>query len=534
MNANLAARLTERAAQHPERIAIVDARGRRVRRVSFGDLERGASALAARMRQRGLDRSDAILLFVPMSIELYVALLAVFHLGATAVFVDAWADPRRLDAAVDATKPRGFIGTPKAHLLRLFNRRVRRIPVALFSSRWHPAAPGKSVEGRSPPAELAPDAPALVTFTTGSTGRPKAAARSHGFLWAQHLVLADHLGLTDHDVDMPTLPVFVLNNLASGTCSVLPAFDPRRPADFDAERVFRQMAEERVTTTSGSPAFYQRLLAWCVERRTVLGVRALFTGGAPVLPPLARLLASDVVSGTAHVVYGSTEAEPIASIPARDMVSMLDGEGSAESPRGLCAGHPVAQIALRLIRPHDGPVELSSGGWPEWDVGPGDVGEIVVSGKHVLAGYFKDPDADRSHKIRDDGIVWHRTGDGAWRDDDGRVWLMGRVSQRITRDGHTWWNLPAELRAMTLRGVRHAAYLGVSGADHEQRALLCLEMADQHVAAHLLESVRAALNPYPVDELRLVSQIPRDPRHHSKTDVGKLRALLRARGVRGA
>ncbi|MBW3656717.1 MAG: ankyrin repeat domain-containing protein, partial [Gemmatimonadetes bacterium] len=89
-NPNIAARLSERAARHPERLAIVEGAGRRARRVSFGELDRRVRALARGLADRGIGPGDAVLLFVPMSADLYVALLACLHCGATAVFVDAW------------------------------------------------------------------------------------------------------------------------------------------------------------------------------------------------------------------------------------------------------------------------------------------------------------------------------------------------------------------------------------------------------------------------------------------------------------
>src|SRR5207253_1171053 len=101
---------------------------------------------------------------------------------------------------------------------------------------------------------------------------------------------------------MPTLPVFALNNLAVGCTTVIPDFDPRRPGDIDPATIHRQIIAERVTTTSGSPAFYEKLATWCRARQQPLELRALFTGGAPVLPPLARLL-TNTVTGQAHVVY---------------------------------------------------------------------------------------------------------------------------------------------------------------------------------------------------------------------------------------
>jgi olefin beta-lactone synthetase len=367
---------------------------------------------------------------------------------------------------------------------------------------------------------------ALVTFTTGSTGAPKAAARSHDFLWAQHLALAGHLRSAEGDIDMPTLPVFVLNNLASGITSVLPSFDPRRPADIDPARIHRQMREERVTTSSGSPAFYDRLGRWCAEQGRRIPLRALFTGGAPVLPPLARVLDA-VVDGDPNVVYGSSEAEPIAGIDARDMLAAMDAARDDSShPGGICVGRPVAEIEAKLLRPHDGPIVLDAGGWAAWEVGPGEVGEVVVAGAHVLAGYLNDPEAERQNKIRDGGRVWHRTGDAAWMDGQGRLWLMGRVKERVQRAGRTWWGGAAESRALDAAEVQHAAYIGVDDPELGQRAVLCVETPTGRLTEAEREAVTTALDPFPLDEIRSLRRIPRDPRHASKTDVAALRALL--------
>ncbi|HEX7242251.1 MAG TPA: AMP-binding protein [Longimicrobiaceae bacterium] len=513
---NVAARLAERAALHPDRTAIVEYAGGRASRVTFGGLAERVAALGAGMREAGIGAGDRVLLFVPMSIDLYVALLATLHAGATAVFLDAWAGRARLDAAVAAARPRAFVGSPRAHLLRLLSPALRAVPVRWVAGRQWMRLDRYERRGAAPEAaRVAPEDPALVTFTTGSTGAPKGAARSHAFLWAQHLALAAHLRLRGDDVDMPTLPVFVLNNLAAGTPSVIPDFDPRRPAEIDPAAILRQMEAEGVTTSSGSPAFYERLAAWCAARGKQIPLRALFTGGAPVYPPLARLLA-DTVEGEAHVVYGSTEAEPVAGIGAREMLAAMEQGGE-----GICVGRPVPEVELRLLRPHDGPVELGPAGWAEWEAAPGGVGEIAVAGEHVQRGYLDDPAADRAGKVRDGERVWHRTGDAARLDAEGRLRLMGRLSQRVERAGATWWSTPAEVRALGAPGVRHAAYLPVGG-----RAVLAVETEGGRISDTERAALLERLAPIPVDELRVLARIPRDPRHASKTDAAALRRLL--------
>lgn len=509
---NLAALLPEKARLHQERTALVEYRRGSPRRITFSQLAERVSAAAANLHRRGVQPGDRVLLFVPMSIALYVELLAVLHAGATAVFLDAWSDRARLDRAVRLARPAAFIGTPRAHALRLLSPAVRGIPIHLL--------PGGAARGGGDPTPVDPSQPALITLTTGSTGPPRAAPRSHALLWAQHRALSHHLGMRETDVDMPALPVFVLNNLALGIPSVLPDFDPRRPSQFDAGRVYGQIAREGVTTAGGSPAFFEHLAGWCQRTGRRLPLRALFTGGAPLLPRTAREILA-VTSAECHLVYGSTEAEPISGIPFSEVLERMKGRSG--QGLGLCVGRPVPEIEVRLVRPVDGPIRLGEGGWPEWEVPPGEVGEVVVAGEHVLGSYLENPEADRRAKIRDGDRLWHRTGDAAFRDAEGRLWLAGRVAHRVVRGGRTWWPLPVEIGATEHLGARHAAYLGIE-REGETAAVLCVEGVSR--PSQPAVDPEAVLG-VPVDEVltgNLV--IPRDPRHATKTDVEKLRAML--------
>lgn len=524
---NVAARLAELGEAQPERPALVEWVGRERHQVTFGELARDVAALATGLRRRGIAPGDRVLVLLPMSIELYQILLACHHLGAAAVFLDAWSNRSRIELALHQARPRAFIGSLKAQALRLASSAVRRIPVQIpieerlswFSIRrlLGPAAPPAAVDG---------EAPALITLTTGSTGVPRAVTRSHRFLWTQHQVLRRLFAPRDDDVDMPTLPIFVLNNLASGIPTVLPDFDPRRPAEIDPARIDEQIHRERVTTSSGSPEFYLRLCRWYRCRGKKLPLRALFTGGAPVLPPLARLL-RETVEGTATVVYGASEADPISSVEVSEMLRALQENPGEPAVSGLCVGRPVPEIELRLLRPWDGPVELKEGeGIRAWEVLPGEAGELVVAGEHVEGAAATEPEAARLVKIEEEGRTWHRTGDACRLDEEGRLWLLGRIRERVRREGKLWWSLPAEIRAVELPGVRHACYLGCRDFELGQRAVLCLEVPREEHPGPRPEEVREALRPIPVDEVHVLEQLPRDPRHASKVDVEALRERM--------
>lgn len=523
-NPNVAALLGERAASLGSRLAIVDDTRGRVRRLTFAELEQAVGDFAATLRAHGLGPGDRVLVFVPMSAELYVVLLGVLHVGAAAVFVDAWADRRRLNLAVETAAPQAFVGSRKGQLLRLLSPAIRRLPHHLVAAGLTGGGRRSPVPSRDGPVQVAEDAPALVTLTTGSTGRPRAAARSHGFLWAQHRALAGLMRPRPDDVDLTTLPIFVLNNLALGVTSVLPRVDPRRPVGFDPAAVYRQIRAEGVTTLGGSPAFCERLALWATGKGLRLPLRALFTGGAAVTPTLARLLVRGV-SGEATVVYGSTEAEPIAGIPMPELLERSDALGTGA---GVCAGKPAPEIDVRLIRAFEGPVRLGDDGWLPWEVAPGEVGEVVVAGEHVHTGYLNDPEADERSKIHDDARIWHRTGDAARQDPQGRLWLQGRVAERLCVGDQTYWTLPVELGALSVDGIRHAAYVAMPGAPGQPaRGVLCVELHGRRLTAQTRTELIAAAHGAPISDIVALRRIPRDPRHASKTDTIRLRMLLR-------
>jgi acyl-CoA synthetase (AMP-forming)/AMP-acid ligase II len=390
---------------------------------------------------------------------------------------------------------------------------------------WVPGAESLSASNRISPLpdweNCNPTSAALLTFTSGSTGLPKAAVRTHGFLLAQHRVLEKRIELVPGEVDLTTLPIFLLANLAFGVTSVVPDADLRSPGAILAEPVLQQIKRHNVTRAAASPALFERLLGDDVADRAVFrGLRKIYTGGAPVFPRLLSKLSEGAPDAQIEAVYGSTEAEPIAHLNARciqpeDRLAMRRGNG-------LLAGKPIPEIRLRIIQDQWGTAlgSLDAGKFDAMQAPSEQIGEIVVAGDHVLKGYLHGRGNEET-KFSVTGEVWHRTGDAGKFDATGRLWLMGRCAARIDDARGQLYPFAVECVANDQAGVRRAAFLQHGGA-----RLLAIEPNDM-CDINVERDLRSDLAWASIDRIIRIKKLPVDKRHNAKIDYPELRRLLK-------
>lgn len=520
---NIAHILRQQAATRPDQPAIIDTSWGRPRVTTFAQLETAAARGAALLAQNGLGQGSRVLVFYPMSAELYAALIALFRLGSVTMFLDPSAGRAHIEQCCALCPPNGLVASPKAHLLRLLSPALRRIPSKFVIGMALPGAVRWARADRLAPLPSihAADAhtPALLTFTSGSTGQPKAAVRTHGFLLAQHRVLEQSLGLRPGTVDLTTLPIVLLANLASGVTSVIPNADLRYPGAVKPGPLFQQIKTYGVETSAGSPAFFECLARHGLATGENLpGLRRLFLGGAPVFPRLLDQLATVAANAELVSLYGSTEAEPIAHVRRSelrpdDLIAMSAG-------RGLLAGRPGEAIELRIMRDQWGrPIgPFTAAEFAAQCQPAGAPGEIVVHGDHVLTGYWQGQ-GDAETKFRVDGAVWHRTGDAGHLDEVGRLWLLGRCAARIEDRHGVLYPFSAECAAYAFPAVRRAALVG-----HAGRRILAVEFFPGESADAGM--MKAALGWARLDEVRFFRALPVDARHNAKIDYPRLQRLL--------
>jgi len=482
--------LLQHAVARPDAPALIVPEGFRARRhrvVTYGQLASRVRGLAARLEAGGLRPGDRVVLFMPLSEHLYIWLLAIWWLGGVAVFLDPWMGLQGLSDALARTAPAAAVLTRPMHPLRHVWSPLGRVPRILGPDLAAEPAEA-SADGRGP-APAAMDDPALVTFTTGSSGKPKGAIRTHGTLLAQHRLLAAELADGPGDVALATLPVFTLHHLATGAAVLLPVRH-RLAGNRRAAAVARQqMRDCHATLVVASPAL---LADWVRQGVAVPGLRAVFVGGGAVDPGLPAAGARIFPGARVAIGYGSTEAEPIAL--SRGEPSWEELEARTRDGAGTCVGRVVPGVALRLS----------------------DSGEVMVSGPHVVKAYWGESGLAAGKSVDAAGAVWHAMGDVGRLDDEGRLWLLGRTGDPVLSSGTIRHALALE-QWLSSRGLVGGAALIEVG----QRVVLAVEGVVDPGLGEALAGL--GLGTLPVVRVR---RIPRDPRHRTKVDRVALRRIL--------
>lgn len=476
------------------------------KRITYEDLLQSVRHTAAGLQAKGITRGDKVLVTVPMSIDLYTIVLALFYAGAVPVFLDAWVTKRCMTACLEMTPCKMLIASRKILWLSWLYRPLRRIP--------RKGMPGRLFEAKyqAQPATVAADDTALITFTTGSTGPPKAANRTHAFLRAQLDVLRPLLS-EGQECALTTLPIVVLLHLAMGKATVLPPRQYKMKHPVSMRYLQAAIDKHQVATLVVSPS----VMLLLVKESGLPSIQLIITGGGPVFPGLAQAIGNTFPQAQITAVYGSTEAEPISHI---DAVVVAETDEALMSQWGLPVGPPDASAIVQIISWQEGPfAPMNEAEWALCRLPAGMAGEIVVTGSHVLKHYINNPGAEAIHKIQVAGVTWHRTGDAGRMDNAGSIYFLGRCSEMIFLNGRTIFPVIMAWQLMQRTGISGAAllliqkqmFLAVESPEKQNETLIRAFMAEQGIEDATIHFLK---------------RLPRDPRHLTKIDYVALRRML--------
>ncbi len=499
---NITQLLLKAERRNPGKVALVFDQ----KSITFSELMNQVKMCANMLEDRGLKPGDRAILMIPMSVELYITLLAVMYCGATAVFVDPWMNLKQVAMFAKFAEPTAFIGIPKSHILRLFSKDLLTISLTISTGNSFCGIPAKfslsSMKNYQSSREVTAvdlDDSALISFTSGSSGIPKGANRTHRFLLAQYNGLTAELTYSDNDVDMPIFPVFTLRNLAAGVTSVIPLIDFKNVANIDANLINRQIQQNQVNLITASPPFVDQL----AQLKNPPKLAKIFTGGAPISNEQINDWHNKFPGCEIDIIYGSTEAEPVAHISSFERLKYANSVG-------FCCGKLTKLLNYKIVKICNHPIteELLE----EMTLNNGEIGELIVVGEHVGTDYFRNPLAVKENKIVTREAIWHRMGDTGYFDENGYFFLTGRVHSTLVKNGQL---IHAQLLESQVKKSVPSA-----------KRVAAVQI-DQEVVVVVQGKKESSIENKEIDRVIYTNKkLPLDPRHNSKVDYAILKSWL--------
>src|SRR5215831_2546035 len=377
------------------------------RSVTYSELAGRARRLANGLRTLGVAKGDRVAWLGPNHPAFLESLFAAGLLGAVMAPVNHRLDEAEVSWVLEDIKPRVLI----QHRTAVRGPGSRHVTVG---GSLNGAADFEALIAGSPnhPVEetVGLDDLCLLPHTSGTTARPKGVMLTHGNItWnvVNLLTCADFRG---DDVTIALVPFFRVGGTGVNVLPVLfMGGTVVVPGDAQPDDILRLTEQHHVTVGFGNPDILHALVRsplW--PAADLSGVRFLITGGAPVPEPLIRAYLERGL--TLLQGYGLSEAAPVALLLQPE--TALSKVGSA--------GTPPLFVDTKIA---------GSGGA---EVGPHQAGELMVRGPNVMAGYWNRPE-ETAAALTPDG--WLRTGDAARPDEDGYIWIVGRVADSFISRG---------------------------------------------------------------------------------------------------
>jgi fatty-acyl-CoA synthase len=420
--------IAHRGARSPEAVALVDAAT--ADRCTYAELEQRVISRASGLRERGVRRGDRVAVVGLNSVGYLETLFAISWVGAVAVPVNFRLSATEIGFILDDAHPvvlvhdATFATLAKAATEAAELATPRLVEDVTLPSHGEPAA-----------ETVGADEVAMLMYTSGTTGRPKGAMLTHGNLeWNAVNMLTAGEGLRPTDTTLAVAPLFHIGGLAlftlpllyaGGTVVVAGGFDPRQ--------VLEVIVREKVTVHFMVPAMWAAMSQVPdFDSYDLSQLRYLLCGGAPC--PVTVIEFYERKGLTFVEGFGMTELAPAALVLESAFVRSHAGS----------VGRPFLHVEVRIVDERDE------------DVAPGEVGELVLRGPNVFAGYWGLPEAT-AEAMRGG---WFHSGDLARQDAEGFVTLVDRKKDMIISGGENVYPIEVEQILHRHPGVADVAVIG--------------------------------------------------------------------------
>ena len=322
---------------------------------------------------------------------------------------------------------------------------------------------------------------AFISFSSGSTGKPTAVLRDHQKLLEQHIALKTSFPPLPNQKDFPLFPNILLHNLCLGITTVIPDIPNFDVRNMQPEKLVKQMQVEQIDSLTGNVFYFKKILAYLQSSKETLPlVKELGIGGSPVPEYLPHLLKKHFVNANIYIIYGSTQAEPIA-------IRKI-GKAQANPKLGYFVGtlHPGIELEIREPK------------------------TMNIEGKTISAGSIA---VKGNHVVPEKNSEWLITGDYGYLDEIGNLYLTARAGNETLIRGFGHYQLEHTL--VNLPGVEQAAAIAEASA-------FKIFVEGSANLSEIRISLKKQFPETIVGSVEKISEMPMDKRHHSKILYKKL------------
>ncbi|WP_369713794.1 AMP-binding protein [Leptotrichia sp. HSP-342] len=502
--------------QYPDHTALFDLKTGN--KITFTQIDTKSDEICRYLIQKGFEKGNKIVVFVPIGIEFYLILTAIFKMGLQAVFIDPYAGIEHINKCCEMISPDGIIGSGKTLLKGFFLKGIRKIGKKINYIKMMEHSEKLSIYEKNKNQKIIQNekidgsTPALISFTSGSTGFPKIIMRTHEFLLGQHNVLEKNLKFEKETAVYSSFPIFLLSHMATGTTTFIPDLNWRKPVESDFGNIVKQITENNIQNIILPPAIFENIVKFCKDEKIMLeNVQKVYTGGAPVFYSLMKKIKDVFTNAKIIALYGASEAEPISvlnfeNITEEDIENMKNGDG-------LLAGKIVNEIELKieeLEKTSEKNKILKDNNVEDFSALKG---EILVKGENVVNGYL--------NVEKKPNEKWHRTGDMGYINKKGELILLGRVKGRIQLGEKIYYPFTVETAFSFCKNLKKSVLTS------KNNKLYLFAERNPGFKGNLSEDseIKELKEKFGIFKI-IEIEIPMDKRHNSKTDYKRLEEIV--------
>ena len=502
--------------QYPDNTALFDLKTGN--KITFTQIDTKSDEICSYLTQKGFKKGNKIVVFVPIGIEFYLILTAIFKMGLQAVFIDPYAGIEHINKCCEMISPDGIIGSGKTLLKGFFLMGIRKIGKKINYIKMMEHSEKLSIyeknknQKKIQNEKIDGNTPALISFTSGSTGFPKIIMRTHEFLLGQHNILEKNLKFEKETAVYSSFPIFLLSHMATGTTTFIPDLNWRKPVESDFGNIVKQITENNIQNIILPPAIFENIVKFCKDEKIMLeNVQKVYTGGAPVFYSLMKNIKEVFANAKIIALYGASEAEPISVLNFEDITE--ENIENMKNGDGLLAGKIVNEIELKIEELEKTPEKnkiLKNNNIEDFSALKG---EILVKGENVVNGYL--------NVEKKPNEKWHRTGDMGYINKKGQLILLGRVKGRIQLGEKIYYPFAVETAFSFCKILKKSVLTSKNGK------LYLLVEKNPKYKGNLSEDSEIIGLKKKFEIFKIIeTEIPMDKRHNSKTDYKKLEEIV--------